>query len=447
MRVVAVRSPLAWAPAESCQEDSAAVGGAATLLAGPPPSEGAEDLDSHRQRLGELAPELRPPEALVEAVAHSGLQGRGGAGFPVATKMAAIAAVGRPPLLVVNGSESEPASRKDWTLLCLRPHLVLDGAALAAAAVGADAAVVQLHRGSLGPASALRRALGERRAAGLVDPELQIRFGPRRYVAGESSAVRAFLGGAAAKPAPGGGNGAGGGRPMLVQNVETVALLGLIGRLGPDWLRRLGTRTSPGPTLVTLAGAVVQPGLVVEVARPVPLSRLLNRWAGVARAPQAVLFGGYAGGWADGRQAWDLELGRDALAGAGLPFGCGLVGVLPWDACGLTETARILEYLAGESSGQCGPCVFGLPGLARAMTGLARGTASGGDLRRLARMSTELSGRGGCHHPDGAVALLEHALTVFADDVSHHLRRGRCGRSRRRPVFPIPAPELGSSWR
>jgi NADH:ubiquinone oxidoreductase subunit F (NADH-binding) len=446
---VATRSPLAWTPPASSPADAptTALEGPGALLAGPPPEAGAEDLDSHWQRLGALAPALGCPDAFLQAVADSGLQGRGGAAFPVATKMSAIAAVGRQPLLVVNGSESEPASRKDWTLLCLRPHLVLDGAALAAAAIGADTAVVQLHRGSVGPAAALRGALEQRRAAGLADPAFQIRFGPRRYVAGESSAVRAFLAGAAAKPTPSGPKGGGPGRPMLVQNVETVALLGLIGRLGPDWFRRLGTRRSPGPTLVTLAGAVGQPGRVLELAGPVPLSQVLSQGGGVARAPQAVLFGGYAGSWADGRQAWDLDLSRDHLAAAGLTFGCGLVGVLPWDACGLAETARILEYLAAESSGQCGPCVFGLPGLARAMTGLARGSASAGELRRLARMSTELTGRGGCHHPDGAVALLEHALTVFADDVLHHLRRGRCGRSQRTPVFPIPAPDADSSWR
>ncbi|HUY57821.1 MAG TPA: NADH-ubiquinone oxidoreductase-F iron-sulfur binding region domain-containing protein [Candidatus Micrarchaeaceae archaeon] len=449
MTAVAARRPLAWTRTESPQEDAFAgvVGGAAILLAGPPPAEGAEDLDSHMQRLGTLAPALGNLDAFLQAVVDSGLQGRGGAGFPVAAKMAAIAAIGRQPLLVVNGSESEPASRKDWTLLCLRPHLVLDGAALGAAAVGADTAVLQLHRGSVGPAAALRRALEQRRVAGLADPAFQIRFGPNRYVAGESSAVRAFLAGSAAKPSPGGGHAAGRGQPVLVQNVESVALLGLIGRHGPDWFRQLGTLTSPGPSLVTLVGAVGWPGRVVEVARPVPLSQLLSQWAGITRAPQAVLFGGYAGSWADGRQAWDLDISRDALAGAGLTFGCGMVGVLPWDACGLAETARILEYLAGESSGQCGPCMFGLPGLARAMTGLARGSASAGDLRRLARMSTELTGRGGCHHPDGAVALLEHALTVFSDDVSHHLRRGRCDRAQRTPVFPIPTPDAESSWR
>ena len=330
--------------------------------------------------------------------------------------------------------------------MCLRPHLVLDGAARPAAAIGATAAVLQLHRGAEAPAAALQRALDERLALKLPDPSFRLSFGPPRYVAGESTALRAFLEGAPAKPAPAARRGGASGRPMLVQNVETLALVGLLGRFGPEWFRAFGTSASPGPTLVTLAGAVRHPGLVAEITVPTPLSQVLTRWGGVGAAPRAVLFGGYGGGWADGRQAWGLDLTRDSLGEADIPFGCGLVGVLPWDACGLAETARLLGYLARESSGQCGPCVWGLPELAKEMAALAWGNAASRDVRRLARMSTELAGRGACHHPDGAVGLLGRALTVFADDVVHHLRRGPCGRSRRAPVFPIPD-LVGSGWR
>ncbi|MHB1525225.1 MAG: NADH-ubiquinone oxidoreductase-F iron-sulfur binding region domain-containing protein [Candidatus Dormibacteria bacterium] len=440
MTAVANRRSLTWERAGAGNLDvPTGVGDSATvLLAGPPATTGAESLASHLLRLGALPAEARTPDVILRAVADSGLQGRGGAGFPVTRKMAAAAAGERRPVLVVNGSESEPASRKDWTLLCLRPHLVLDGAALAATAIGATGAVLQLHRGAEQPAAALRRALDERSAAHLPDPSFRISFGPPRYVAGESTAVRAFLAGGPAKPAAAGGRSGAPRSPMLVQNVETIALLALLGRFGADWFHRFGSSVSPGPTLVTLAGAVTHPGLVAEMTKPTPLSDVLTRWGGLTAAPQAVLFGGYAGSWSEGRQAWGLDLTRDSLAGAGIPFGCGLVGVLPWDACGLAETARLLAYLARESSGQCGPCVWGLPGLAKEMAALAFGRAAPRDVRRLARMSTELAGRGACHHPDGAVTLLGRALTVFADDVVRHLRHGPCGRSARSTVFPIP---------
>ncbi|HUY54679.1 MAG TPA: NADH-ubiquinone oxidoreductase-F iron-sulfur binding region domain-containing protein [Candidatus Nanopelagicaceae bacterium] len=448
MTAVANRRPLTWEMAGGGSPDvPTGVGDARTvLLAGPPAAAGAESLASHLLRLGVLPAEAKSPDFILRAVADSGLQGRGGAGFPVARKMVAAAAGAGQSVLVVNGSESEPASRKDWTLLCLRPHLVLDGAALAAAAIGANSAVLHLHRGADAPAAALRQALDQRRAADLSDPSFTISFGPPRYVAGESSAIRAFLAGGPAKPAPGGGLGRPPGSTPLVQNVETLALLALLGRFGAGWFRRFGTSGSPGPTLVTLAGAVEHPGLVAEMTGPTSLSHLLTRRGGLAGAPRAVLFGGFAGSWCDGRQAWGLDLNRESLARAEIAFGCGLVGVLPWDACGLAETARLLTYLARESSGQCGPCVWGLPRLAKDMATLAWGRVAPRDVRRLARMATELAGRGACHHPDGAVALLASALTVFADEVAHHLRHGPCTRSSRGPVFPIPD-LLSPAWR
>ncbi|NNM98116.1 MAG: hypothetical protein HKL89_11035 [Candidatus Dormibacteraeota bacterium] len=448
MTAVANRRPLTWEMAAGGSHALATgVGDVGTvLLAGPPAAAGAESLASHLLRLGALPAEAKRPAFILKVVADSGLQGRGGAAFPVARKMVAAAAGTGKALLVVNGSESEPASRKDWTLLCLRPHLVLDGAALAAAAIGASSAVIQLHRGAAAPSAALLQALQQRRAADLSDPRFTISFGPPRYVAGESSAIRAFLAGGPAKPAPRGGRGHGPGSPPLVQNVETLALLALLGRFGADWLRGFGTGASPGPTLVTLAGAVDHPGLVAEMTGPTALSNVLTRWGGLAGAPRALLFGGYAGTWCDGRQAWGLDLNRESLATAEIPFGSGLVGVLPWDACGLAETARLLTYLAQESSGQCGPCVWGLPRLAKEMSDLAWGRVASRDVRRMARMATELAGRGACHHPDGAVTLLASALTVFSDEVVHHLRQGPCSRSGRGPVFPIPE-RRDAAWR
>lgn len=114
--------------------------------------------------------------------------------------------------------------------------------------------------------------------------------------------------------------------------------------------------------------------------------------------------------------------------------------MLPDGACGLAETARIVRYLAGQSAGQCGPCLHGLPELARALEEIAFGAATGatgGALRTAHQLFGLVEGRGACHMPDGAARLAASALRVFGDDVRQHLR-GPCSGARGRPVFSVP---------
>ena len=115
-----------------------------------------------------------------------------------------------------------------------------------------------------------------------------------------------------------------------------------------------------------------------------------------------------------------------SLRAIGATAGVGIVIVLGQDACGLMESARIAHYLAGQSAGQCGPCVYGLPAIADDLTRLARGQADPGLLGRLDRRLREVDGRGACRHPDGAVNLVRSALHVFAADVDAHAAGGTC---------------------
>ncbi|MDP9482675.1 MAG: proton-conducting membrane transporter, partial [Chloroflexota bacterium] len=147
----------------------------------------------------------------------------------------------------------------------------------------------------------------------------------------------------------------------------------------------------------------------------------LGRLAGADRArASAVLIGGYFGGWTTPEEAWDLALDPVGMRVAGHSLGCGVVSFLPADACGVTATAGIMSYMAGESAAQCGPCVFGLRAIADATERLARGSAEVGDLARIERWSGQLVGRGACKHPDGAAGLLASALRVFGDEFVRH---------------------------
>jgi NADH:ubiquinone oxidoreductase subunit F (NADH-binding) len=374
----------------------------------------------------------------------SALDGRGGGGFLLARKVETARFAGGHPVLIVNASESEPVSRKDRTLCAERPHLVLDGAVLVAAALGADEVVVHLHRAPGSPAPVLKSAIAERRHRGLVDPAWRISTGPDRYVSGESSAVAAFVDGGEARPRFGtrplaveGPSG----RPTVVSNAETVAHLAIVARIGPDVWSSRGTPSSPGPRLVTVTGAVRRPGRVLELAGPVTIGDILTA-DGPLAPPAAVLVGGFAGSWVAGDQAWPTPFSRDALRTHDAEPGCGLLAVLPHGACGLVETARIVRYLAGESAGQCGTCVEGLPRLAGAFEALADGSLRRRGARRMHALGDRTLGSGACGHPDGVVRLIRSALTVFEDDVVGHLAGHPCRGSVHPPVFTVPGTDL-----
>lgn len=383
---------------------------------------------------------------LVDLVVRSGLGGRGGAGFPTGRKLEAVAARPGPRIVVVNASEGEPASAKDRVLLARAPHLVLDGALLAAASVGAETVVVAVDRAHGGAMEGVRRAILERRAEG-ASVDLQVAAAPTRYVAGESSALVRWLGGGPAKPtgarAYAGGAGGVGGRPTLVQNVETLAHLTQILRWGPDWSAGAGTADEPGTALVTVSGAV-QRSCVTEVAWGTPMEEVLARAGGPVGRPQAVLVGGFSGAWVPCPAALGAPFSRAGLAPFGAAPGAGVVVALPEDACGLAETAGILQWFADESAGQCGPCVRGLPALAGTMASL-QWDGSSEAVARLRRWAGDIEGRGGCRHPDGAVTLLRSALDVFADDLDRHAQGRGCPGAGRPPVLDVPP--VGSEWR
>ena len=146
-----------------------------------------------------------------------------------------------------------------------------------------------------------------------------------------------------------------------------------------------------------------------------------------------MLLGGYFGGWLRAHEAWDTQLDPVVLRASGSAFGCGVVYLLPPDACGVLATARILDYMAGQSAAQCGPCVFGLRSIADAAARLAvPRSGDGHDVERLVRWSGQLAGRGACKHPDGAAGLLRSGLRVFAEEFDNHERAGRCNQPERR---------------
>jgi NADH:ubiquinone oxidoreductase subunit F (NADH-binding) len=349
-------------------------------------------------------------------------------------------------VVVGNGGEGEPASHKDRLLLSRVPHLVLDGITLAAFAVGANEAYLAVHGDDDRLIGRLEAAIQAREVA-LIDPvPINLIRLDTRYVASEQTAIVQYINGGPGLPTfrprrtheRGVGN-----RPTAVNNVETLAHIALIARYGDAWFRETGTPASPGTALVTVSGDIAKPG-VYEIELGRPIGDVLTLAGGPVERPQAILVGGYFGTWLRPDVAWPTPLSQPGLRSVGGAMGAGVLVVLGESSCGLAETARVVRYLADETAGQCGPCMFGLPALADVLARLAYHGGQGDDIDRIARLIPLIEGRGACRHPDGATQLAASALDAFADDAHRHDRLGPCYGVGCQPVLPIPTE--GEYW-
>lgn len=401
-------------------------------------------LAAHRVRQGPL-PEA-DAGALLAVLAPLAVRGRGGAGFPLARKIDTVLAhrsrrPGRRPVVVVNAAEGEPASAKDSALLDVAPHLVLDGAVLAARALGAGTVhlVTSVDRPWAGAAAA--RAVAERDDHGIrwSRHEAQARF-----VSGQARAVLELFSGRSGLPVtswvPESMSGHRG-RPTLLSNAESFAHLAAAVHVGADRYASYGTPQEPGTTLLTLTepagpdgsfggssggsgragvdGVPVVGVRVVEVCHGDAASQVLSAQA----LANPVLVGGFHGAWLSPRDVPALRWSNAHLRALGASLGAGCVITLARGQCPVEETARIVTYLAAESAGRCGPCFNGLPALADEVRGLAEGADT---RRRIAELTGLVRGRGACAHPDGTARIVTSLLTTLDGEVEEHLD-GRCG--------------------
>ncbi|MFC0529943.1 NADH-ubiquinone oxidoreductase-F iron-sulfur binding region domain-containing protein [Phytohabitans kaempferiae] len=379
-----------------------------------------EDLEQYRAAGGYAA--LDDAEHLLEAVDHAGLRGRGGAAFPTSRKLQAVRSGRGVPVVVANGEEGEPASVKDRWLLRHRPHLVLDGLRLAALMAGSND--VHVYLSDPASESSVGQALRELADAAVWDADVKVTLVDPTYVAGEETAVVRALNGGPALPMdkpPRPFEAGVGGRPTLVSNVETLANLPLIQRLGGSGYRAVGTDPSPGTFLLTLSGCAAT-GLY-EVPFGVTPREVLT-WLGEdPGGVRALLMGGYFSGVL-GPHALDVPLDYDSLKAAGSGLGCGAVAVVSRRTCPVAVSAAVMSYFARENAAQCGSCFNGTAAMSAVLEALVEYKAAEEDVARLARWSTFLRGRGACGTLDGATNVAASVLREFPDLVSTHLDGG-----------------------
>ncbi len=412
---------------------------AARLLAGPA---GPESWTSHSRRLGAISGWQGAGADLAAEITRSGLTGRGGGHFPLARKIAAALAAGAGGSVVVNVTESEPASVKDRELSSLRPNLVIDGAVAVALASGATRAILASHHHSV--LASIVDAMRDRPAGERCGIDVEVVPVPDRYIAGESGALLSFLGHGPGLPErrdrPAAERGLAG-RPTVVCNAETAAHTALIGRFGAGWFREAGSAGTPGSTLVTLAGDVPAGPHVVELIRPQRLGDLLA----VAGEWQAVLVGGYGGRWVSRHEAEDMVVDASWMRDHGVPLGCGLLAVLGPDRCPIVQASAVLSWLVDQRAGQCGACHHGLPLVAEAVAEVAAGHGRPARARRkVAALGLSVRNSGLCHLPDSAMDNAESLLAGFEHEMKLH-RKGDCvAPDDDRPFVPLPPPGTGS---
>ncbi|MEV5447567.1 NADH-ubiquinone oxidoreductase-F iron-sulfur binding region domain-containing protein, partial [Streptomyces sp. NPDC052644] len=333
---------------------------------------GRLDLMAHEMEHGPIGP-MEPANLLRLAEAIQ-LKGKGGAGFPFYRKFKAVLESCErqdlPAVVVVNATEGEPASWKDKVLLTRAPHLILDGAALAAYALDAEEIVLCVADDLIGRDS-LTDALAERR----MPVPTSIVTVPHRFISGEGGALVNGINGLPHIPPGTKKRSSDSGvrnLPTLLSNAETYAQVAIAARLGPYEYAALGTDDEPGTVLLTVTGQAKR-AAVVECAAGTPLRDILD----LCEVPEGpgILMGGYHGRWITWEAAQRAEITRKSLTSVGGTLGAGIIIPLGRDTCPLGEAAQVVRYLAGESAGQCGPCKRGLPDLARAVDLAVSGSA------------------------------------------------------------------------
>lgn len=367
------------------------------------------------------------PAAVIDAVVESQLRGRGGAAFPVGRKWQTVrAAAGERKAVIANADEGDPGAYIDRILLEDDPHAVLEGMAIAAAAVGADRGYAYVRREYPEARVAVARAVDEARGAGILGPgfDVEIVDGLGSYVCGEETALIEAIEGRRPRvrprppyPAEQGLHG----QPTLVQNVETLVALPWILRNGPEAYAAMGRGTSRGTKAVSLSSLFARPGLY-EVELGVPVSTIVHELGGgLADGELAgVLIGGPLAGVVP---PWllDTPFTIDDLRAIGADVGHG--GIVAFDQ--RTSAAELLQHIfafgADESCGTCTPCRVGVRRVERLLAAGLDGRPQPGAAAELDALVAALGSTSLCGHGTGLAAAARSIVAHYGSDVTRCL--------------------------
>ncbi len=381
--------------------------------------------------------------ATIDIITAAGLRGRGGAGFSTGRKWASVRGAGAGLRFVVaNAAEGEPATFKDRMLIRMDPYSIIEGAAIAALAVGAGTVYVATKRSYRREVQALTRAAVELGATGLLQ-ELSVNIveGPDDYLYGEEKALLEVIEGrdplprllppyelglfatdsaigweAGARPVSGRAES----NPTVVNNVETLASAAHIMAKGVEWFRSMGTAESPGTLIATVVGDVVYPG-VHEVEMGTPFSALLQQCGGPLPGRRfKAAFSGVSNAVLPAAQ-FDVPLTYEDFAGRG--SGLGAAGFVVYDdSVNMTVVARALSrFLARESCGQCPPCKQGSLAITAGLSAICNGEGNDQTLAELAARLRGVTDANRCFLGTEEQVVVSSVLREFPEDVAELL--------------------------
>jgi bidirectional [NiFe] hydrogenase diaphorase subunit len=396
------------------------------------------------QSLLRAATDMTPQEIVAE-VKHSGLRGRGGAGYPAGLKWELVA---RQPsatrYVVCNADEGDPGAFMNRSVLEGDPHRVLEGMAIAGRAVGAQQGYIYARGESPLAIARIKTALDQAQREGLLGGSIfdsafhfriDLRIGAGAYVCGEETALLASIEGKRGQPVPRPPYPPERGlwqQPTLINNVETFANIPTIIEKGSDWFASIGAPSSPGTKVFALAGRVVRTGLVEAPVGTSLRTILFDLGGGVPPGYEfkAAQTGGPAGGCIPAKYL-DLPMDYDSLAGIGAMMGSGGLIVLDNSSCMVDLARFFMEFCMDESCGKCIPCRAGTVQMHGILERMTRGVAAEEDfpiLEELCGLLKETSLCGlGLAAPNPVLSTLRHFRSEYEAHVrQHHCPAGHC---------------------
>jgi NADH-quinone oxidoreductase subunit F len=378
------------------------------------------------------------PEWLRAEISKSGLRGRGGAGFPTGLKWSLMPerSDDRPRYLVVNADEGEPGTCKDRDILRNEPHLLVEGCLVASFAIGAHVCYIYVRGEFIRERQALQVAIDEAYEAKLIGRhnrhdwplDVHVHHGGGAYIAGEETALLESLEGGKALPRlkPPFPTECGlYGCPTIVNNVETIAVVGTILRRGGEWFAGLGRPNNTGTKVFCISGHVDRP-CNVEESLGVTFRELVERHCGGVRGGWnnllAVVPGGATTPLIPARRIIDAPLDFDTLKG--LDSALGTAGVIVFDKSTdlLRAVTRIARFYMHESCGQCTPCREGAGWVWRVLTRLADGRAGASEIDMLLDVTERVEGHTICALGDSVAWPVQGLFRHFRDEVERRIR-------------------------
>ncbi len=380
------------------------------------------------------------PEQVIAEVKASGLRGRGGAGFPTGLKWSFMPRqFPGAKYLVCNSDEGEPGTCKDRDILAYNPHIVIEGMAIAAYAMGIATGYNYIHGEIFEVYERFEQALDEARAAGFLGDrilgsshsfQLHAHHGFGAYICGEETALLESLEGKKGQPRfkpPFPASFGLYGKPTTINNTETFAAVPWIINHGGQAYLECGKPNNGGTKIFSVVGYVERPGNY-EVPLGTPFARLLELAGGVGcgRALKAVIPGGSSAPVLPAGVMMDITMDYDAIAKAGSMLGSGAVIVMNDTRCMVRSLLRLSYFYQHESCGQCTPCREGTGWLWRIVDRIEHGKGRPEDLDLLDSVADSIKGRTICALGDAAAMPVQGMLKHFRDEFAWHVEHKTC---------------------